>query len=60
MTWEEGDTYKRENLANTLQKIAENGPDEFYSGVTARNLIAELQDLNSILTLDDLSNYRYI
>ena len=52
--------YKRVNLANTLQRIGQNGPDEFYIGNTASNLIADLQEVNSILTLDDLRNYRYI
>ena len=50
--------YKRMNLAHTLQKIGQNGPDEFYVGNTANNLISDLQEVNSILTLGDLRNYR--
>merc|ERR1712018_150180 len=59
-TWEEGDVYKRENLANTLEKIGKNGLREFYSGDTAKTLIDELRIQNSILTLEDLQNYRAI
>ena len=58
-TWEEGDLYKRENLANTLEKIGKNGLQEFYSGDTAKILVDELRNQNSILTLKDLQNYRY-
>ena len=59
-TWEEGDVYKRENLANTLEKIGKNGLQEFYSGDTAKILIDELRNQSSILTLEDLRNYRYL
>ena len=59
-TWEEGDVYKRENLANTLEKIGKNGLQEFYSEDTAKTLIDELRNQSSILTLEDLRNYRYL
>ena len=59
-TWKEGDLYKRENLAKTLEKVAQNGPEEFYNGTTAQNLIKDIEAMNSIMTLADLKNYRYI
>lgn len=57
--WQEGDTYKRENLGYTLMEIAKNGVDEFYSGETAKNLVNDIQNAGGIITLDDLKNYRY-
>ena len=57
--WQEGDTYKRENLGYTLMEIAKNGVDEFYSGQTAKNLVNDTQNAGGIITLDDLKNYRY-
>ena len=57
--WQEGDTYKRENLGYTLMEIAKNGVDEFYSGETAKNLVNDIQNASGIITLGDLKNYRY-
>jgi gamma-glutamyltranspeptidase len=45
-------------LATTLQKIAEGGAKEFYSGSVANDLIEDLEQVGSIITLDDLKNYR--
>ena len=59
-TWKEGDLYKRENLANTLERIGRYGLQEFYSGDTAKILIDELIQQGSILSLKDLQNYRYL
>ena len=39
-------------------EIAENGADTFYNGQIADYLVADLQDLGSIITLKDLQNYR--
>ena len=57
--WQEGDTYKRENLGYTLMEIAKNGVDEFYTGETAKNLVNDIQNAGGIITLGDLKNYRY-
>ena len=40
----EGDTVKYEKLADTLEKIAERGAEEFYTGDTARDLISDIQE----------------
>ncbi|XP_036434102.1 glutathione hydrolase 5 proenzyme-like [Colossoma macropomum] len=50
----EGDIVKFEKLADTLEKIAERGADEFYTGETARDLISDIQEAGGILTLEDL------
>ncbi|XP_078083752.1 glutathione hydrolase 5 proenzyme-like [Mustelus asterias] len=48
-------------LAETLKVIAEEGPDAFYSGKIAQNLIRDIQAVNdsgSFITLQDLKQYR--
>ena len=52
-----GDTLINVALAETLQRIAENGRDEFYTGETARKLVEFLQAKGSIITLEDLAKY---
>lgn len=55
--WKEGDTIKYNALANTLERISENGRDEFYKGETARKLAKFLQDNGGIITEEDLAKY---
>lgn len=52
-----GDTITRKRYANTLEVIAEEGADAFYTGAIANATIAQLQRLNGTMTLDDLKNY---
>jgi gamma-glutamyltranspeptidase/glutathione hydrolase len=56
-TYKAGDTIRYEALANTLERIAEYGRDEFYTGETAKKLVTYLQSKGSIITLDDLAFY---
>ncbi|MDP2159635.1 MAG: gamma-glutamyltransferase [Flavobacterium sp.] len=51
------DTIKYEALANTLERIAKNGRDEFYKGETAQKLVDYLQSKGGIITMEDLSLY---
>ena len=55
--WKEGDVYTRENFAQTLEAIAENGAEEFYTGQVAKDMIDDLTNLGGILTKNDLENY---
>lgn len=55
-----GDTITRKRYGDTLQKIADNGADEFYTGVMAEAMIAALQAENGTMTMDDLANYSAI
>ncbi|XP_036434065.1 glutathione hydrolase 5 proenzyme-like [Colossoma macropomum] len=50
----EGDTMKFEELADTLEEIAENGADEFYTGETAEKLLCDMQRAGGSITLEDL------
>lgn len=52
-----GDSLKNLALANTLQRISEQGRDEFYTGKTAELLVSFLQSEGSIITLEDLEKY---
>ena len=52
-----GDNLINVALAETLQRIAKNGRDEFYKGETAKKLVNYLQSKGSIITLEDLAKY---
>ncbi|MCG9790855.1 gamma-glutamyltransferase [Flavobacterium algicola] len=52
-----GDTIKHVALANTFQRIADNGRDEFYKGQTAEKLIAFLSAKGGLMTIKDLNSY---
>ncbi len=56
--WKEGDTIKYVQLAKTLERIRDNGRDEFYKGKTADILISYLTDLGGIITKKDLAKYK--
>ena len=45
------------NLKKTLRSLSENGPDEFYRGNIANELVADLNEGGSCITLEDLHNY---
>jgi gamma-glutamyltranspeptidase/glutathione hydrolase len=52
-----GDTITRKRYADTLETIAEKGPDVFYNGPIAEATIAAVQAANGTMTLEDLRNY---
>jgi len=56
--WKEGDTLRQPGLARTLERIRDHGRDGFYSGITAKLIIKEMQRGNGIITARDLSEYR--
>ncbi len=51
---------KQPDLANTLQAIADNGFDGFYSGAVAAKLVEAVQADGGDWTLSDLANYKVI
>ncbi|XP_053359275.1 gamma-glutamyltransferase 5a isoform X1 [Clarias gariepinus] len=55
---QEGDTVKFEKLADTLQKIAVGGADEFYSGDVAKALVRDVQEAGGSLTDEDLKSFQ--
>ncbi|KAJ3576028.1 hypothetical protein NP233_g698 [Leucocoprinus birnbaumii] len=54
----EGDWVRRENYAQTLAVIAEQGPDAFYEGPIADSIIKKVRENGGILSHQDLKDYR--
>jgi gamma-glutamyltranspeptidase/glutathione hydrolase len=52
-----GDTIKYSKLANTLERILQNGAAEFYRGETAQKMVDFIQKNGGILSMEDLSKY---
>src|SRR5579862_2984085 len=48
-----GDRLVQNDLANTLQRIADKGPDVFYKGYIAQEIVKASQNHGGILTLKD-------
>ncbi|KUO58175.1 MAG: gamma-glutamyltransferase, partial [Sphingomonadales bacterium BRH_c3] len=53
-----GEIFKNPDLANTLERIAQNGRDEFYSGQSAQVMVDYLQRQGSAYTLEDFAAHR--
>ncbi|GAB4561719.1 MAG: gamma-glutamyltransferase [Haliangiales bacterium] len=58
--YETGDLWKQPALADTLEKIAESGPDAFYKGPLAEQMAREVTAMGGIWTAADLANYKAI
>ena len=56
----EGDTLKQPALANTLERIANNGKNEFYKGETAKILVNYFQANGGIISKKDLTQYKAV
>ena len=54
----EGDLLRQPALADTLQRLADAGLDDFYRGELAERMAADLERLGSPLRLADLQGYR--
>ena len=55
-----GDTLKQPALANTLERIAKNGKNEFYKRETAKILVNHFQTNGGIISKKDLSQYKAV
>ncbi|KAG8367303.1 hypothetical protein BUALT_Bualt16G0058300 [Buddleja alternifolia] len=53
-----GDTCYNMELGNSLEAVAEQGPQAFYNGTVGERLIEDVKKAGGILTMDDLRNYR--
>jgi len=54
----EGDLLAQPELAQTLGRVQRLGAREFYSGLTAKMIAADMKAHNGLITLDDLKNYQ--
>lgn len=52
-----GEIRRLPGLANTLQAIAEGGPEAFYTGKIADAIVSTLQQLGGLMTRDDLKSH---
>ena len=58
--WMPGELFIQPNLAVTLQRIATLGRRGFYSGITARLIIEEMQRGGGLITMRDLRDYKSV
>ncbi|WP_165244913.1 gamma-glutamyltransferase [Paludisphaera soli] len=56
--WKGGDRLVQPDLAATLERIAANGPDEFYTGRTADLIATYMFENDGRITRKDLADYR--
>ncbi|XP_078008027.1 glutathione hydrolase 1 proenzyme-like isoform X2 [Phascolarctos cinereus] len=54
----QGETVKMPQLAMTYEKLAWEGPDVFYNGSLARQIVQDVQSAGGILSLEDLNSYQ--
>ncbi|MBT8062558.1 MAG: gamma-glutamyltransferase [Xanthomonadales bacterium] len=55
---DEGSVVRNPDMAETLEALAQEGPDLFYRGELARHLVRDSEEQGGMLQLDDLSAYR--
>lgn len=55
-----GEMFRQPELAATLRRIAEQGPDDFYRGKTAELLVAEMLRGDGLITMADLDSYKAV
>ena len=56
--YEAGDILKQPDLSATLDRIAREGPRDFYEGKTARLVAEQMKTSGGLITLTDLKGYR--
>ena len=56
----EGDRLIQFDLADTLERIAQEGPNAFYQGRIAEQIADAVRAAGGIMTKDDLANYRAV
>lgn len=53
-----GELWRNPNLANTLEKIANQGRNGFYQGATAKTIADYIQAQGGFLSVDDLASHK--
>jgi len=56
----EGELFRQNDLAATLKRIRDKGRDGFYTGETAKLIVAEMKRGGGLITLKDLEEYASI
>lgn len=55
-----GEVFRQPELAASLRRIANDGPDGFYGGETAALIVAEMERGGGLITLEDLADYEAV
>ena len=55
--YEPGELFTQPELGTVLERIQKVGPKDFYEGETARKMVAALDKVGGLFTLNDLKNY---
>ncbi|HET9904271.1 MAG TPA: gamma-glutamyltransferase [Xanthobacteraceae bacterium] len=55
---ERGDRLYQDDLARTLEAIAEGGPRAFYEGAIAERIVNSVRQAGGVMTREDLARYR--
>lgn len=53
-----GDLFRNDDFVRSLKRLAENGPQDFYTGGLAKEMADDLERNGAFVTADDLANYR--
>jgi len=53
--YQEGDVFRQPALARTLRRLARSGPDDFYTGEIARDIVADMAKHGGLITGQDLA-----
>ena len=53
-----GELFRQKDLARTLQKIADKGPDVFYRGEIAKLIVTEMERAGGLIDAEALAAYR--
>ena len=56
--YEPGERFVQPDLADTLQAIANDGPDAFYRGAVAKKIVAEMNKHGGLVDADSLAAYQ--
>jgi gamma-glutamyltranspeptidase/glutathione hydrolase len=59
-SWQAGDRLVQPELAKTLRRIAADGPDAFYRGPIADQIVGEMRRGGGLITKSDLEGYRAV
>ena len=54
---QQGELLVQSDLADTLTRFAEQGPDGFYRGLTAERIVAQMRAGGGFVTAEDLADY---
>jgi gamma-glutamyltranspeptidase/glutathione hydrolase len=55
-----GERFRQPELAETLRRVAERGPDGFYDGPTAERIVQQMKRGGGLISREDLGAYRAV